>query len=1339
MKHFFSHLAILCTLLGIGISAPTAQAQTMSKNITNIGVGEGLSNSFILWSVEDVHGAIWFLTEAGINRIAADGCISFTTDNSDLPENGARTIYYHRPSDQIWLLTFSSGLVAIDCKTLQISQQVFGESINTQSMSYAADAADGGLWVGYADGCICHYSPDGKSTLYNHIDIPELPTNQIRFMLDDGLNHLYVGYNNNGMVELDINMHRAKHFLHNVDNATSLPGNNVRVMALDAYHNLWVGTNGGLALFDSFLGQFTLCSKANGFVEDTSGNNIMGLCSMRDGTLWCSSEPGGISILDLNNFSKNNLESVTISKLLPYNSRLSSPHTRTIIQDQYDNIWICHYGTGVDVIESLQSPFHILNEPGFDKSSSRTLSSPLRFAYGIDVDSQQNLWIGGSNTLFRCRDNQIVEQLDITPYIGRPFGKTYLTYCDSHDRVWLGVDDVGVVCYDSKCHRFFRVPLFEDFLDVHSFLEDSQGRMWIGTEKGVCLYDGMRGVLQPQIIPNGANQVIFALQEDVLGRIWVGTFGSGIYIYDPISQKSMHLGTAEGLSNDNINQIYRDVDDAFWIATRKGLTYISQPGSCSEVQVYGKQEGLADSHIRSVLQDQMGQIWISTNTTISYWNQRTHRFSNYDFHNGLPNGGFVEGSSVKAADGTLYFVSSNGICYFQPRFVTNHEEVSQVQISRVTESENYYRIDFSVSNYAQRNLVEYAYRLEGVDNDWHTTLGDTKVVFRNLPAGHYNFQVRACLRNSDWSDFSMAETKFVIDPPLWLTWWAISLYFLVGIAITALIIYYYLHKVKLETFLKAEEKRREDEHNLNEERLRFYTNITHELRTPLTLILGPLEDLENDKQLADRYRHSIKTIHSSAERLLNLINQLLEFRKTESQNRKLVVAKGDLRQVVREVGLRYKELLRNPQVTVRISVPEQFPALYFDAEVIRTVLNNLLSNAIKYTVQGEITLILEQQEQDGERLAVIRVKDTGYGISAEALPRIFDRYYQADGKHQASGSGIGLALVRSLAMLHQGTVKAESQVGQGSCFSFSISMDNNYPDVLHKEAEDVQQLSSLGETTVETSGAQEIDSRPILLVVEDNDDIRQYILESFDLDYQVITTANGRQGLETAFQQIPDIVISDIMMPEMDGIELCRLLKGDVRTSHIPVVLLTAKDTIEDKEVGYDSGADSYLTKPFSAKLLKSRLQNLLTSRRRLSETLLQQGPSKPATAPSADTPVVQEEIAHISPIDVEFIDHLNAVIAENLSSEQLDIAMLIDKLNMSNSTLYRKVKALTGMSANEYIRYRRLLKAKEMLQTGKHNVSETAYETGFSTPNYFRDCFKAAFGMSPSEFQKQG
>ena len=546
--------------------------------------------------------------------------------------------------------------------------------------------------------------------------------------------------------------------------------------------------------------------------------------------------------------------------------------------------------------------------------------------------------------------------------------------------------------------------------------------------------------------------------------------------------------------------------------------------------------------------------------------------------------------------------------------------------------------------------------LKGLENSWYTVNENNSVTFRNIPPGKYEFLIKARIHNQEWPE-EATSLIIRINPPMWLTWWAKLIYILISISIIYLIIHAYKKKIDLESLYTLEKKNHEQEQELNQERLRFYTNITHELRTPLTLILGPLEDMQKDTSLPTKQVQKLSVIHQSALRLLNLINQILEFRKTETQNKKLCVCKGNLTPLIYEIGLKYKELNQKPKIDFRIQTEKEEMLLFFDKEIITIILDNLISNAIKYTEQGRVTLSLCQTTRNEVSYTEIKVSDTGYGISAEALPHIFDRYYQESGKHQASGTGIGLALVRNLVELHEGDIRVESTPNEGSTFYISLLTDNIYPNALHTDSTETKEKPEDQEAiTDDSQTAATENSKPILLVVEDNEEIQNYIAESFSDSFEVITGNNGEKGKQQALNRIPDIIVSDIMMPVMDGITLCRQLKEDVRTSHIPVILLTAKDSLQDKEEGYEVGADSYLS----------------------------------------------------------------------------------DKMCMSGSTLYRKMKALTGLSTNEYIRKVKMQNAERLLLEGKYNISEIAYKIGMNSTGYFRQCFKDEFGVSPSDYLKQ-
>lgn len=776
-------------------------------------------------------------------------------------------------------------------------------------------------------------------------------------------------------------------------------------------------------------------------------------------------------------------------------------------------------------------------------------------------------------------------------------------------------------------------------------------------------------------------------------------------------------------------------DGRLWVCTQMGGVSILDPQALSSGDVRfdnigaGQRDGISSANARCFFQDSFGNIWIG-----NY--RQGIDFLSYErpiFRTLLPTGSSTDASGANqvwslAVDNRslLWAGCENRLVAFDGEREAFTLELTGLA-SPNTHDENTFHIAFNVMDYTRSRQVEYAYLMEGLHTAWFENGNDHRVMFRNLPPGTYTFRVKARLRNQPWST-DETSVSIRILPPLWLTGYAKLFYLAVGCLLLYLALRFYKHRLELENRLKLERHQHENDRKLNDERLRFYTNMTHELRTPLTLILGPLEDLLQDKTLSPGHANKLSAIRDSSVRLLNLINQLLEFRKTETENRRLCVERADLGKLVQEIGLRYKELNSNARVDFRLSIAPTDTTLYFDPDVMTIILDNLLSNAIKYTPQGSISLSIATETTDGTRHTVIRISDTGHGISAEALPHIFERYYQEDSPHRASGTGIGLALVKSLVSLHQGTIDAKSTPGEGSTFTVSLLTDNFYPDALHKESrtDAVPPEAASGEQPETTD-----DNRPIVLVVEDNADIREYIRSSLADRYNVVTAADGQEGLDAAQQQIPDLIVSDIMMPVMDGVTLCRLVKEDVQTSHIPVILLTAKDSTRDKEEGYAAGADSYLSKPFSAGLLISRIDNLLDNRRRLARLIGSQQTEEPG----------QEEtdaLRKLSKLDRNFLEKVNRVIEENMSLERMDIAFIADKMCMSHSTLYRKVKALMNISVNELVRDAKMRHAATLLESGEYTVTEVSDMTGFSSVPYFRQRFKEKYGMSPSEFMKK-
>ncbi|MCK9208641.1 MAG: response regulator, partial [Salinivirgaceae bacterium] len=628
--------------------------------------------------------------------------------------------------------------------------------------------------------------------------------------------------------------------------------------------------------------------------------------------------------------------------------------------------------------------------------------------------------------------------------------------------------------------------------------------------------------------------------------------------------------------------------------------------------------------------------------------------------------------------------------------------------------QNSFQINFNILDYSLTDKVEYAIQMKGLDEDWYLINNEKRATFRNLKPGNYTFRVKARLHNKEWSnDIKSMHVKIL--PPIWLTWWAKLLYYIILTCFILIIIRFYKNKLKIENDLRFEKKSHQQEVELNEVKLKFFTNITHELRTPMTLILGPLEDLITEKGLPPEVHQKIVSIHRVSNRLLQLINQILEFRKTQTNSRKLRVLKDDFVKYVSDIGYKYKDLNQNNEVEFQIILPSGKIEMFFDPEIVTIIMDNLLSNAIKFTKKGNIKIEVKNYTEETISYTELIVSDSGYGISPDDLPYIFERYYQAkNAKHPVKGTGIGLALVKNLVELHEAEIKVKSQLDMGSMFKVRFLTNNSYPDVAHFTAADIESEQH----------EQELHSEKVILVVDDNQEIIEYIKDSLADNYVVYTAENGEIGFQIACEKTPDIVISDIMMPVLDGIEMVKKMKQDIRTSHIPVVLLTAKGSTIDQSEGYNAGADSYLTKPFSINLLKSRLKNILDARKKLSQVYTSSLKNKQ-----------QALFESTNQLDKEFLEKLNALIEKNLEDEEMNISTIASQLNMSHSTLYRKIKALTNLTANEYIRKIRIHVGEQLLLTNKYTISEIMYRIGINSSSYFRQCFKDEFGMNPSEY----
>ena len=1365
------HIASTLFLSLLSILQLTAQSHSVKK----LGIEQGLSNNYVVSITQDKQGFLWFATEEGLNKF--DGTRFITYYKNDLPHNNQgitgnelNRVYADSKRPIIWIATQRDGLNAYnyDEQTFTAYQHnpENPHSLITNDVTDISPSTqnDDGLWVStYYRGIEYLNINNGQFTHYNRSTVPSLPSNQTWTVLDGGDNNLYIGHVGSGFSIFSLKDKSVKNFQNETGNPTSLPGNDVFCIIKDANGNIWLGTNNGLALYNAANDNFITFRNNKNDKYATLCSRILSIRQLKDNRLWIASELNGIAILNLKQGMFLSPEELSIEYIQEGDDSrsLSNASARCIFQDSFDNIWIGTWGGGINFISSKPPLFTTLSYSPIPNNEN---SLNNKVASSLCMDRQGRIWIGtdgGGINVFEGEKRIAIykkESGDI------PSNFILASLQDSKGNLWFGSYQGGISYYDSRNKRFRSISLMgQSNLDVRTIYEDAQHNIWVGYSGGIVVLNPLTmKIIQHYNTDNSElhSDFIRSIAQDEKGRFWIGTFGDGLGIYTPNLQKIKTFTQRDGFCSNTINQIIQDKQKRMWIGTGEGLVCFLSTDELN-YKTYQRKDGLINTNICAITEDKKGNIWFSNNKGISCYVTNKGCFYNYDHSDDVPAGSFSSSCVTQSKNGQIYFGSINGVCCFNPDITMNEQpapaavvtemkilgrlsnlenndmiiNLSKGQNVELSHAQNSFGLTFNVQNYSLVNQVEYVYMLKGLENSWYTVNENNSVTFRNIPPGKYEFLIKARIHNQKWPEEATSLT-IRINPPLWLTWWAKLIYILVSISITYLILHAYKKKLDLESLYTLEKKNHEQEQELNQERLRFYTNITHELRTPLTLILGPLEDMQKEASLPAKQAQKLSVIHQSALRLLNLINQILEFRKTETQNKKLCVSKGNIAPLIYEIGLKYKELNQNTKIDFRIQIEKEEMFLFFDKEIITIVLDNLISNAIKYTEQGCVTLSLHQTMRNEVAYTEIKVSDTWYGISAEALPHIFDRYYQESGKHQASGTGIGLALVKNLVTLHEGEIRAESIQNEGSTFYISLLTDNIYPNALHADSTEPVQEEMNQNTELEYSQEATLDtSKPILLIVEDNEEIQKYIVESFTDSFEVITANNGEEGKQQALSRIPDIVVSDIMMPVMDGITLCKQLKDDVRTSHIPIILLTAKDSLQDKEEGYEVGADSYLTKPFSASLLRSRINNLLDSRKKLVAQFQAQSTPGSQIDLSEKRIVIAEAL---SKLDNEFIEKITLLIEENLSSEKIDINYLSDKMCMSGSTLYRKMKALTGLSTNEYIRKVKMENAERLLLEGKFNISEIAYKVGMNSTGYFRQCFKEEFGLSPSDYLKQ-
>ena len=1316
MKRLFLLAGSILLSAGLPIFGQRSSGPRSDQLLTTV---DGLSNNFVVSLDIDRYGSLWIGTEEGMNRFDGVSVRSYTQASGTIPGNGLNQVVADRFSDVVWAATQRAGLSRYHYGTGQTD--IFlpdgtGSHISAKEITHMEQDRNGNLWIStYLDG-INRYNPStGEFTRYNASNVEGMLDFRIHCFTLGADGKVYIGHYGEGVTILDPEKMTAVRFERTTregPDATNLPSNIIGCVYRDPDNNIWFGTWSGLALYRPVTRDFLVFNHENAGLPV---GEIFSMLVTHDRKILVSPDYQGVWTASIDSLSTHPLFTP-----LPEAQELSHIGIHAMCEDSFGNLWLGSYGRGVLFVNRNRQPFSRFLYPNPISDHSVT---------AIAFTPEGDLAVGTEGGRIDILDRKFQRKQDPRTM---DTGRSILSgTVDSDGNIWVGSFFGQVLVYRPDGKLQYEVPVIE----ARCFLQQGN-RMWIGSGNGLFLINRDDGSLIRRYSHTDKlpENYLRSLALDRYDNLWVGTFGSGIAVFDPDMEEIARFQSDLVSAGNMINALLPDRQGRMWAGTGGGLIRFSWQGSRPVEDAFAVASPLRSEFIRSLVEDENGDIWFGTNLSICHIDDEQGHVTEYSYRSNIAPGNYQNGAVALRNDGYLCFGSTEGVTGFYPDEVLQDQDLIDVHFSELSiftagspegesqtvylcgrneivlnHRQNNFFVTFTADNYGLSDQTEFSYRLEGGGGKWYPTEGSNVLNFRQLPPGKYRLQVRSRLINGEWSP-KTASLQIRINSPWWLSTSAKLLYGILALLLAGLGLLLYTTSLQRKNELEQQKAAARMLEDANEERLRFYTNITHELRTPLTLILSPAEDLKNDPSLSEKARVKADVLQQNANRLLDLINTLLNFRKTETHNMQNHPAYGDLSSMVEGIGRVFAEANTHKETRILMDVDKGI-LTEFDPDIVTSILNNLLSNAVKYTPSGSITLGLHMEGNQAE----MSVTDTGYGIAEDQQQKIFERYYQVQGDHMAQGTGIGLSLVKNLVELAGWDIRVESKPGKGSTFTVTLPL-----------------------TTRENEGAPEFDtlvpdpqadSKPIVVIVEDNEDIRNYVRETLEDQYTVMQAKNGEEGWAVILRTVPDLVISDIMMPVMDGIELCTKIKRNIQVSHIPVILLTAKDTLESRSEGYEAGADSYLTKPFTGSMLRSRIKNLLESRKRLADQF-----------GSALQERKEQEVAENSfqAIDNEFVRKITELIEENISSENLDVTYLAEHLNMSASTLYRKMKALVGISANEYVRKIRMRKAAEMLASGNFNVSETAWNIGINSLIYFRQCFKEEYGCSPSEYRRR-
>lgn len=1128
----------------------------------------------------------------------------------------------------------------------------------------------------------------------------------------------------------------------------------VRDMIVDSENNLWIATfKDGVIHLDCKTGDYSKFNNKTGY--DISIARV--LLEDNQKQLWIGGE-NGLRVIDIH--TRKIVKSIKqdYQNLLGINDDA----TYALFQDKESNIWIgCYFG-GINILYKDKERFNYY-APGY---RSNNISGKAARQILEDGDY---LWIatedGGLNKFNKT--TREFQHYKASPN-GIASNNIHSLLKDRKGNLWLGTFDAGVNILNPKTNQIkyintFNTPLLKNDL-VYSLLQDNDGIIYIGTVDGLTLYDPAKNkffVIDHTIL---GNLTIFHMMLDSQHNIWIATRQAGLLVYNKKKNviKSYSASKQKGAIKDNsITQIFEDSNHRVWVGTNsKGLFYYDK-----RTDSFKHELSVGENGISGIVEDKDKILWVSTEKGLIKIDLKTNRTFSYTKADGLYSDNFNVNSSVSSREGELFFGTISGLISFYPNLIgekvfqpsviltklyiggeemsvytndsplkTSIDESSEITLSHQQASS--FAIEYAAIYYGHSQSLKYATFMEGVDKNWNILNDQRRVNFSHLPSGKYTFKVKAVSSNEDWNNAPVRSVTIIIKPPFYLSIWAWIIY----LGLISTVVHFTLRFLRIrqqeKQQIQLERIERSKIEEINKTKIDFFTNISHELKTPLTLIISPLQRSISRDLLSESLKETMDVVLRNAHRMSRIVDELMTFSKIEIGREKLVLRKGNVLEFVSNISNTFNLLAREKNINFTSVIEDNGEEVWFSITNIEKIVYNLLSNSFKFTSGGgSITIQARLIENSDSKIFLnIVVSDTGEGIHKQYLDRIFENYFQADTNSNIRGSGIGLSLTKRLINLHKGTIEVDSVVGKGSKFEVMIdvsessySNEEKATEIFDKDFFNKYNYITIEKEVVEKNKIflqeQKKEYIKSILLVDDNKELLKFLCDIFKDKYRILSAENGEIALEIANKEYPDLIISDIMMPKMDGYEFCRRIKNEFTTCHIPIILLTAKTGSEDKLEGYEVGADFYIEKPFDARILEMQVQNIIKTR------LNNIGLLKNDQQESVPTELLNER-------DFSFVKKLNNLIHENMDNQFFSISDVTKSLNVSRTLLHMKCKKLIDTSVTDYIREIRMHKAKKLLTAG-HNISETAYAVGFSDPGYFSKVFRKQFNISPSDFIK--